>query len=210
MRRAKKRKAPCNIPMTLAGILFCLTLISIHFTGGLYARYTTSAAASDSARVVTFGQVTLTETVDGNTIHAAYGHIVAPGVDINKDVNVAFTACEVDTYIFVEITAESGWTVSALNFTAGTAGNGNPVLSWSVDNRWTPVEGEKGVYYKYVDTNTDWSAEVIAGKTITVNPTTTAAQLADVVNCDLEFRAIAVQAGGFENAKDAWNAVGAI
>ena len=100
MRRAKKRKAPCNIPMTLAGILFCLTLISIHFTGGLYARYTTSAAASDSARVVTFGQVTLTETVDGNTIDASYQHLVTPGVDINKDVNVAFTACEVDTYIF--------------------------------------------------------------------------------------------------------------
>lgn len=207
MRRAEKRKAPCNIPMTLACVLFCLTLISIHFTGGLYARYTTSDTASDSARVATFGRVTLTETVDGNPVDAAYQHIVTPGVDINKVVHVDFTACEVDTYVFVEVTAAAGWTISAPDFTAGTASDGTPVLSWSVDNRWTPVEGAPNVYYKYVDTNTDWSADFIKNNIIYVNPKTTKTQLDAVENCELNFRAIAVQAGGFENAKDAWNAV---
>lgn len=44
-------KGKVNIPMCLAGILLCLTLFSMHFSGGLYARYTTSGTVADSARV---------------------------------------------------------------------------------------------------------------------------------------------------------------
>ena len=35
-------------------VLFCLVLFSTYLTGGLYARYTTSASGSDSARVAIF------------------------------------------------------------------------------------------------------------------------------------------------------------
>lgn len=49
-----------NIPMALACVLLCLTLITTHLTGGLFARYTATAQASDSARVAKF-QVTGTE-----------------------------------------------------------------------------------------------------------------------------------------------------
>lgn len=43
-----------NIPMCLAGVLLCLTLISFHFCGGLYARYTAGGAGEDTARVAKF------------------------------------------------------------------------------------------------------------------------------------------------------------
>lgn len=43
-----------NIPMILACILFCLTLFSFHFMGGLYAKYTAHTSASDEARVAKF------------------------------------------------------------------------------------------------------------------------------------------------------------
>ena len=48
----------------LAGILFCLILITTAMLGGLFARYTTSGSGSDSARVAKFGTLTLTETGD--------------------------------------------------------------------------------------------------------------------------------------------------
>lgn len=35
----------------MAAVLFCLTLISVHFASGLYARYQSAASGSDSARV---------------------------------------------------------------------------------------------------------------------------------------------------------------
>lgn len=49
-----KHKMRVNIPMCLAGVLFCLTLISIHLTSGLYAKYTTKDASEDAARVAEF------------------------------------------------------------------------------------------------------------------------------------------------------------
>ena len=47
-------KAKVNIPMCAALVLLLLTMISIHITSGLYARYTTTASGSASARVAKF------------------------------------------------------------------------------------------------------------------------------------------------------------
>ena len=43
-----------NIPILIALVLLGLTLISSHFTSGLYAKYTRNAEGSDSARVAQF------------------------------------------------------------------------------------------------------------------------------------------------------------
>ena len=62
--------------MCIACILFCLTLFSCHLCGGLYARYTTTASAGDSARVArfdvsedcaSFDDTFMIETVPGTT-----------------------------------------------------------------------------------------------------------------------------------------------
>ena len=47
-------KAKLNIPMCAALILLLLTMISVHMTSGLYARYTSTATATDTARVAKF------------------------------------------------------------------------------------------------------------------------------------------------------------
>lgn len=49
-----KNKNKVNIPLFLAGILFCLTLILISLTSNLIAKYSTTASGSDSARVAKF------------------------------------------------------------------------------------------------------------------------------------------------------------
>ena len=43
-----------NPAITLAAILLCLVLITTYMTSGLYAKFTTSSSAGDSARVATF------------------------------------------------------------------------------------------------------------------------------------------------------------
>lgn len=47
-------KAKINIPMCAALVLLLLTMISIHLTCGLYARYTAISSSQDSARVAKF------------------------------------------------------------------------------------------------------------------------------------------------------------
>ena len=58
-----KNKNKVNIPLFLAGILFCLTLISISLTSNLIAKYSTTASGSDSARVAKFDVIT-TKDID--------------------------------------------------------------------------------------------------------------------------------------------------
>ena len=50
--RQSNRKAP--LIFYVGVVLFCLVLISTHFTSGLYARYIVTSSVSDSARIATF------------------------------------------------------------------------------------------------------------------------------------------------------------
>ena len=49
-----KLKTKPNIFLIAAGILFCLVLVSVHFSAGMYARYVTKAQGSDQARLASF------------------------------------------------------------------------------------------------------------------------------------------------------------
>ncbi len=65
----KKRSGKLNIFLCVAAALFCATLFSAHFTGGLYARYTTKSTGSDSARVAAFRitqEGTIFEEIEAN------------------------------------------------------------------------------------------------------------------------------------------------
>ena len=48
---AKTKDRKFNTPLLLAVVMLFLTLVSSHFTAGLYARYSVSDTAADSARV---------------------------------------------------------------------------------------------------------------------------------------------------------------
>ena len=52
MKQSNKVKTP--IVFRIAVVLFCAMLCSLYLVSGLYARYSATATASDSARVATF------------------------------------------------------------------------------------------------------------------------------------------------------------
>lgn len=60
-----------NIALRLAALLLCLTLFSLYLLSGLYARYTVTGTAADSARVAAF-QPTATITPVTETIKYVY------------------------------------------------------------------------------------------------------------------------------------------
>ena len=62
---AERKPLKVNIPFCTACVLLFFTLLSIHFTSGLYARYTTSGTAQDSARVAKFD---VTHSLNGQAI----------------------------------------------------------------------------------------------------------------------------------------------
>lgn len=48
------RSSRPNWILRIAGVLLCLTLLSVHLTSGMMARYSTTVSGSDSARVAKF------------------------------------------------------------------------------------------------------------------------------------------------------------
>lgn len=202
------KTAKVNIPMCIASFLFCLTLISIHLTSGLYAKYISSASGNDSARVITFGDITLTETgdfEDGN----AY---IIPGVDLTKKAVVDFAGSEAATYVFIEVTAAE-WQPSDDNYLFAIYSEGKALIDWSVADTWTYLTktDDTYVYYRALAPNTEIdSADIIANDgNITVSEYITRSEILALKDLSLKLRATAVQSGGFENPTTAWNSLAA-
>ncbi len=220
----RRAKAKMNIPMCAACVLFCLTLFSFYFTGGLFARYITNNEGNDSARVIKFGDITITETGDFVTADGKNNFIIIPGVNLKKDIELDFDGSEAATYVFVEITTEFV-TSDGYNFTYGNDGSGGSLLQWSVVKKnetnpegWTYLTGADGkhVYYRALAPNMSISnADIITGGDISVpfNKKTQMASLnADIVTLadkclSINVRGLAVQANGFKDAAEAWASV---
>ena len=197
-----------NIPMCLAAILLCLTLISIHLTSGLYAKYISSASGNDSARVIKFGELTLTEEGDfyeGNKL------MIIPGVALTKKATVSFSGSESATYVFVEITP-SKWSTSD-NKTFSLMSNGKTAMQWNVAEGWLFLKSDNGtyIYYRELTPNTELIAtDIIAenGK-IAVSNQITKSEIQVMTGISIKLRATVVQSGGFENPEAAWISVAA-
>ncbi len=200
-RHRKIRKV--NLPMAIASVLFCLTLFSIYLTSGLYARYTSTGIGKDTARVITFGDLTFTEESND---------FVIPGVDLQRKMVVEFDGSEAATYLFVEIIPE-GWTTQDKQTFEVELASGTVAMQWSVEQDWKFLQLDKGryVYYQELAPNTKVTqADVIAKDgTITVSDKITRSEIETLTGISIKLRASVVQAGGFANAESAYQSIAA-
>lgn len=204
----RHRKAKINIPICLAAVLLCLTLFSFHLCGGLYAKYTVSDYSQDSARVIKFGDLTLTEEgdfYDGSKL------MIIPGVELTKKATVSFSGSESATYVFAEITPKK-WT-TADNRTFSLLLNGKTAMQWRVAEGWAFLKTDNGayIYYRALAPNSELvAADIIAenGK-ITVSDQITKSEMEAMTGISIKLRATVVQSGGFENPEAAWDSIAA-
>ena len=204
----RHHKTKMNIPMCLAAILLCLTLISIHLTSGLYAKYISSASGNDSARVIKFGELTITETGD---FYEDNKLMIIPGVDLTKKATVSFSGSESVTYVFVEI-MPTGWSATD-DVTFALLSNGKTAMQWSIADGWVFLKSDNGtyIYYRELAPNLELvKADIIAGNgKITVSDQITKSEIKAMTDISIKLRATVVQSGGFENPEAAWNSVAA-
>ena len=82
-------KTQKNIPIRVAAVLFCLTLLSMYLVTGLFARYTTSVQSSDQARVAAFsiqGGDALSKTIEAEIVPGTFQEV---SIVINNKSEVA-------------------------------------------------------------------------------------------------------------------------
>lgn len=143
-------------------------------------------------------EITLTET-KGEGTAAARSFKMVPGKTIPKDPKVAVLANSEACWLFVKIEENNN-----------TFPTDEKFVTYTVDNGWTQLDGQSGVYYRSVDATK--AAEgvtysVLSGDQVVINPAATADVLenAETHNPTLKFTAYAVQSEGIATAAAAWS-----
>lgn len=190
----KRLAKPNKRRLPLRAWLLYLAVATFALTGVTFSRYVASAHSQDGARVITFGDLTVTDSGSAQ---------VQPGVPAEKDLTVRFDGSEAATYVFVELKG-SDWTRGADNRTY-TYGGGR--LSWRVADGWTHLQDN--VYYRELAPNTALDAGLIAGGTVDVSENMTRTELEELSKAlSIRVRAAAVQREGGDTAQIAWERLG--
>ena len=206
MAKAKHAKPmTINIPLYLTVLLLCLTMLSIHLTNGMFARYISTMGGGDSARVIRFGDLTLTETGDFATDGHAY---IVPGVNLQKKAVISFDGSEAATYVFVKVTVSKWETADNYHFAIGT-----DQLQFGIAAGWEHLPTTDGsyVYWRALAPNTPLTdVDVIANDgAITVSDQITKTAIEGMKDISIELTAAVVQIGEFAGPAAAWASLAA-
>lgn len=185
----KRLGKPNKRRLPLRAWLLYLAVATFALTGVTFSRYVASAHSQDEGRVITFGDLTVT---DSGSVQ------VQPGVAAQKDLTVHFDGSEAATYVFVEV--QGGWTRGADN---RTYTYGADRLSWRVADGWTHLRDN--VYYRALSPNTALTAGLIAGGAVNVSEDMTRTELQALpTTLGIRVQAAAVQREGGDTAETAW------
>jgi len=206
-----ENRSKINVPMCIAFILLCLTLITTHFTSEIYARYAVSAYGYDSAKTIAFGSLNIYETGDFTEDNKM---MIIPGVDLNKKATISFEGSETASYIFLEITVTpSGrWERAENNFYSLKINN-KEIMNWSINTKWTYLtQANEGryIYYQMIESNKTFNENIIENDMITVSEYISNADINSINNIgdiNINFKASAVQSTGFDSPQDAWDSI---
>lgn len=117
---------------------------------------------------------------------------IIPGVDIEKDPTVTVKKDSEACWLFVEV-KEGGTFVDNM-------------VTYSIANDWTKVDGTENVYYREVDAaTTDLKFNVLEDNKVTVSEDLTKDKIKGIKDKPtLTFTAYAVQKDGITDVADAW------
>ena len=188
-------RAKMSIPMYLACVLLCLTLISIRLSSGVVARYSTTTDSGDGARVIYFKDL---------AVEVTGGGYIAPGVTLDLNARITFGGSESATYVFAEVEG-----VDSADATTVTLFGGGP--SWYVDTaKWTYLGkfGDTHVYYLELAPTIALNEYLFDGSTSSaVSEVMTADQIAALDDFFPKFYASVVQSNGFATPEKAWESL---
>lgn len=185
----KRLAKPNKRRLPLRAWLLYLAVATFALTGVTFSRYVASAHSQDEGRVITFGDLTVT---DSGSVQ------VQPGVPAKKDLTVRFEGSEAATYVFVELQG-SDWTRGA----DGIYHDATGLMTWRVADGWTHLQDN--VYYRELAPNTALDAGLIDDGAVNVSENMTRTELEKLPKAlSIHVKAAAVQREGGDTAQIAW------
>ena len=191
---------------TLRAAIVYLTLLTIILTGVTFSRYITKSIGTDTARVASIGDISITETGDFDS----NGKLkIIPGTSLEKNAQISFSGSEASTYVFLEMTLSDQW-IKSSDAKYVITGSGNTLMSFDIASGWTFLKEETGnnfVYYKELDPNTALEESIISDNTVSVSKYVKESNIGALTDITISFRATAIQSTEFSSADEAWEEV---
>lgn len=185
----KRLAKPNKRRLPLRAWLLYLAVATFALTGVTFSRYVASAHSQDEGRVITFGDLTVT---DSGSVQ------VQPGVAAQKDLTVHFDGSEAATYVFVALEG-SDWTLDA----DGIYHDATGLMTWRVADGWTHLQDN--VYYRELAPNTALDAGLIDDGAVNVSENMTRTELEKLSKAlSIRVQVAAVQREGGDTAQIAW------
>ena len=188
----KRLAKPNKRRLPLRAWLLYLAVATFALTSVTFSRYVASAHSQDEGRVITFGDLTVTDSGSAQ---------VQPGVPAQKDLTVRFEGSEAAVYVFAEV--QGDWTRGADGIYHDAAG----LMTWRVADGWTHLQDN--VYYRELAPNTVLDAGLIDGGAVNVSEDMTRTELEKLSKAlSIRVKAAAVQREGGDTAQIAWKRLG--
>lgn len=129
--KQSKKKTPIVFYIGMA--LLCLTMISIHFSAGMYARYVTTDHAQDEARVAKF------DVKQSGTMTQSLHKTMRPGDSFTKEIEItndgeAYVSCVVRVETTGNLPLDYSWTEQTVSLAPGDTETLSLTIEWSGTN----------------------------------------------------------------------------
>lgn len=169
-------------------VMLALVLALGCAVGGTIAWLT--AQTPEVKNTFTYGNINIELTETTGTEYK-----IIPGTDIPKDPKVTVKANSEDCWLFVKVVEDGTFVANKVTYSVDTG-----------TDKWQPLAGHDGVYYREVSSSTvAQEFYILAGNKVTVSDTLTKDDIKDITtDPTLSFTAYAIQKEGTGTAAEAW------
>lgn len=196
-----KKTKKTGVP--LRAILLYICLCTFVVVGVTFSKYIASSGDGDSARVVKFDDISITETGDFVNGGENGGKLLlVPGTELEKKACVNFAGAETASYVFLEV-SEGGFEYSAPRSFTAQGGK----ISLSIGDEWNVLDTSDGrhIYYIELEPNTPLNEfPIIKDNAVSVDWKLKNSELSNMDALSIAFKATAVQTDG-RSAAAAWD-----
>ena len=190
----------------------CVVAVALCSFGAAFAYQTcVTQTVTDSYSFVSLGTIALTASQAGQPA------ALSPSSAVANDIKAVFSLPEgenLPVYIFVELIPGNGaqpslWKTSPDDpnayFAVRSEDDGTPVIAFSVDDAWKPVEGAPNVFFVETDKTDEFN--IIKDRQIKAGSGLSADDDVSRPSYSIAFKAFAVEKTGFASPKAAWDAL---
>lgn len=201
----------------LRAILLYICLCTFVVIGVTFSKYIATSGGDDSARVVKFDNISITE--EGDFIpdgeENAGKMIITPGVDIAKKATLDFAGAETASYVFLEVDvlgfeqSEANKKLFGVIEYGENEANASGIpykINFELDNEWNFLTKENGSYIYYIILEPNTALEdmpIIKDGIVDVSWKTKNSDLKSLGALSVTFKATAVQTDG-RSAEAMW------